>query len=112
MSATPERAAIGLLPQDTSMEQVATFLVEHDIPEDRIHFLSGEGGVAFLQQLGSWLSRAISEGWSDAKRALADGEVLVGVFGVEEADAAGMRQILRDAGLKSTRYYGAWTWSE
>ncbi len=112
LSTTPERAAVGLLPRGTSMAQVAAFLVEHDIPEDRIHFLSGEGGVAFLQQLGSWLSRAVSEGWSDAMGALADGEVIVGVFDVDEADAAGIRQILVDAGLKSTRYYGNWTWSE
>jgi len=109
MKPVPEHAAIGQLHPGKSMEQVAAYLVEHDVPEDRIHFLSGEGGVSFLQHLGNWFSQVLSEGWTDARDALADGKVLVGVFDVGKTDATRIRQVLADAGIEHIRYFGTWT---
>jgi hypothetical protein len=112
MRAAPEHAAIGQLRAGTSMEQVATYLVEHDVPEDRIHFLGGEGGISFLEHLGNWFSQLLSETWTDARYALADGKSLVGVFDVDRADATEIRRLLVDAGVEHIRYFGKWTWTE
>lgn len=115
LRASPQDAAIGLLRPGKRMEDVAAYLVEHDVPEDRIHFLSGEGGISFLQQLGNWfsvlLSQLLTETLTDARDALADGKDLVGVFDVDKADASSIRRLLAEAGVEQVRYFGRWTWS-
>ena len=111
MRATPRDAAIGELRPGTSMEAVVTYLVQHDVPEDRIHFLSGEGGIVFLEHLGNWFAHVLSEGWTDARDALVAGKILVGVFDVDKTNATQIRQLLADAGVEHVRYFGKWTFS-
>ncbi len=91
------------------MEGVAEYLVEHDVPSDRIHFLTGEGGISFLEHLGNWFSQVLSTGWTEARESLADDKVLVGVFDVDKTDATRIRQLLADAGVEHVQYFGTWT---
>jgi hypothetical protein len=52
----------------------------------------------------------LSEGWTDARDALADGKVLVRIFDVgSKTDATRIRQVLADAGIEHIRYFGTWT---
>jgi hypothetical protein len=64
-----------------------------------------------LQDLGNWFSHLLSEGWTDARDALADGKVLVGVFEVDKTNASRIRHVLADAGVEHVRYFGKWTFS-
>jgi hypothetical protein len=112
MTPEPTSAAIGKLDPGRSIEDVQTALVEGGVPADRIHFLSGDGGIAFLDDLGSWFSRLVSQTWHDARNALAGGTVLVGVFEVEQVDASRIRRLLDDAGVHEARSFGTWTWSD
>ena len=111
MRPSPQHAAIGELRSGKTIEEVAAYLVEHGIPEDRVHFLSGEGGIAFLQHLGNWFSQLLSERWTDARDALANGRELVGVFDVDKADATRIRSVLADASVEHVQYFGTWTFS-
>jgi hypothetical protein len=109
IKANPDRVAVGHLGDDTSMEQVASALVEAGIPEDRIHFLDGDDGIAFLDDLGNWFSRAMSESWKNARDHLDEGRTIVGVFEVDEEDAGLVRSTLEDAGIEHASYYGKWS---
>ena len=84
-------------------------LVAHGVPEDRIHFLYGEDGAAFLDNLGTWFGRAVSEPWSAAKEHVEAGETIVGVFDVDDEDVGQIRGLLEDAGIVHSSYYGQWT---
>lgn len=109
--ADPTSAAIGEVEPGRSIEDVEATLIEGGVPADRIHFLSGEGGIAFLDDLGNWFSRLVSQTWHDAREALVSGKVLVGVFGVDKIDASRIRVLLQDAGVHGIRSSGTWTWS-
>jgi len=111
MKADPTSAAIGALKPGSSIEDVQATLIEGGVPADRIHFLSGEDGIAFLDDLGSWFTRLVSVTWHDAKEALASGKVLVGVFGVDKIDASRIRLVLGNAGVDRIRSFGTWTWT-
>jgi len=109
VKAAPTRFVIGVLGPEASMERVARSLTEHGVPHDRIHFLCGEGGAAFLDGLGNWFTRAISEAWTDAREQLAEGKVIVGVYDVEDDDVGLVRDTLGEACVAPARYFGTWT---
>jgi hypothetical protein len=71
----------------------------------------GEGGVAFLERLGNWFTRALSEGLTDARGSLESGATMVGVFEVADPDAEAIRGTLSDAGVVSLHYFGSWTYT-
>jgi hypothetical protein len=68
--ATPRNAVIGILRSDASVQDVADALTEAGIAPSTVHFLDGAGGVAFLERLGNWFTRALSEGLTDARESL------------------------------------------
>lgn len=105
----PENAAIGQIREGSTMEDVGGYLADQGVPSDRIHFLVGEEGEAFLQDIGNWWSKVLADGWTRSREALADGRVLVGVFDVDRVDADLMRGILSDAGVENVKYFGKWT---
>jgi hypothetical protein len=109
--ATPRNAVVGTLRSDASMQDVSDALIEVGIPPTTVHFLAGAGGVAFLDQLGSWFTRALSEGLTDARETLESGATLVGVFEVADPDAEAIRRTLSNAGVESLHYFGSWTYT-
>ena len=109
--AMPRNAVVGTLQSETSVPEVADALAEAGIPTTTVHFLAGTGGVAFLDQLGSWFTRALSEGLTDARETLESGATLVGVFEVADPDAEAIRRTLSNAGVESLHYFGSWTYT-
>jgi hypothetical protein len=109
--ATPRNAVVGTLRSDASMRDVVDALTEVGIPPTTVHFLAGAGGVAFLDQLGSWFTRALSEGLTDGRETLESGATLVGVFEVADPDAEAIRRTLSNAGVESLHYFGSWTYT-
>lgn len=112
LKADPTAAAIGIVDPGRSVEDVHADLTHGGVPADRIHFLSGDDGIAFLDDLGNWFSRLASQSWHDARDELASGHILVGVFDVDDADAERIRALLTDAGVSRIRSFGTWTWAE
>lgn len=112
MTADPMSAAIGEVRPGRSVDDVQASLVAGGVPADRIHFLHGDGGIAFLDDLGTWLSRLVSQTWQDARDSLGQGKVLVAVHDIEKVDASRVRQLLEEAGVERIRTSGAWTWTE
>jgi hypothetical protein len=90
---------------------VADSLTEAGIAPSTVHFLAGAGGVAFLERLGNWFTRALSEGLTDARGSLESGATMVGVFEVADPDAEAIRRTLFDAGVESLHYFGSWTYT-
>jgi hypothetical protein len=109
--ATPRNAVIGTLRSDASVQGVAAALTEAGIDPNTVHFLEGMGGVAFLDRLGNWFTRALSEGLSDARGSLESGATMVGVFEVADPDADAIRRKLFDGGVESLHYFGSWTYT-
>jgi hypothetical protein len=109
--ATPRNAVIGTLRSDASLQDVADSLTEAGIAPSTVHFLAGAGGVAFLERLGNWFTRALSEGLTDARGSLESGATMVGVFEVADPDAEAIRRTLFDAGVESLQYLGSWTYT-
>ena len=107
--ATPRNAVIGILRSDTAVQEVADALTEAGIAPSTVHFLEGAGGVAFLERLGNWFTRALSEGLTDARESLESGATMVGVLEVADPDAEAIRRTLLDAGVESLHYFGSWT---
>lgn len=93
------------------MQDVADALTEAGIAPSTVHFLAGAGGVAFLERLGNWFTRALSEGLTDARESLESGATMVGVFEVADPDAEAIRKTLFDAGVESLHYFGSWTYT-
>ena len=56
--ATPRNAVIGTLRSEASVPEVADALTEAGIPPTTVHFIVGAGGIAFLDRLGNWFTRA------------------------------------------------------
>ena len=88
---------------------MADALTEAGIGPSTVHFLAGEGGVSFLERLGNWFTRALSEGLTDARGSLESGATMVGVFEVADPDAEAIGRKLVDAGVESLHYLGSWT---
>ncbi|SRR6266542_6694206 len=109
--ATPRNAVIGTLRSDASLQDVADALTEAGIAPSTVHFLAGAEGVAFLDRLGNWFTRALSEGLTDASGSLESGATMVGVFEVADPDAEAIRRTLSDAGVESLHYFGSWTYT-
>jgi hypothetical protein len=109
--ATPTNAVIGTLRSHVSVQDVADALTEAGIAPSTVHFLVGPGGVAFLDRLRNWFTRALSETLADAVGSLESGATLVGVFEVADRDAEGIRGTLFDAGVGSLHYFGSWTYT-
>ncbi len=109
--AMPRNAVVGTLQSEASAPEVADALAEAGIPTTTVHFLAGAGGVAFLDQLGNWFTRALSEGLTDARETLESGATLVGVFEVADPDAEAIRRTLSNAGVESLHYFGSWTYT-
>jgi hypothetical protein len=97
--ATPRNAVIGTLRSDASVKDVADALTEAGIAPSTVHFLAGAGGAAFLEQVGNWFTRALTEGPTDARESLESGATMVGVFEVADPDAEPIRRTLFDAGV-------------
>jgi hypothetical protein len=76
-----------------------------------VHFLAGAGGAAFLDRVGNWFTRALTEGLTDARESLESGATMVGVFEVADPDAVPIRRTLFDAGVESLHYFGSWTYT-
>ena len=110
-NATPRNAVIGTLRSDTSLQDVADALTEAGIPPSTVHFLAGAEGVAFLDRLGNWSTRALSEGLTDASGSLESGATMVGVLEVADKDAEAIGRTLSDAGVESLHYFGSWTYT-
>jgi hypothetical protein len=109
--ATPVNAVVGTLRSDASVQDVAEALNEAGIAPATVHFLTGAGSVAFLDRLGNWFTRALSEGLADARGSLESGATMVGVFEVADPDAEKIRSTLFDAGVVSLHYFGSWTYT-
>lgn len=109
--AMPRNAVVGTLRADVSVQDVADALNEAGIAPTSVHFLVGVGGVPFLDRLGNWFTRTLSEGLSDARGSLESGATLVGVFEVADPDAEAIRVTLFDAGVVSLHYFGPWTYT-
>jgi hypothetical protein len=109
--ATPRNAVIGTLRSDASVKDVADALTEAGIAPSTVHFLAGAGGAAFLEQVGNWFTRALTEGLTDARESLESGATMVGVFEVADPDAEPIRRTLFDAGVESLHYFGSWTYT-
>jgi hypothetical protein len=108
---TPRNAVIGTLRSDASVQDVADTLTEAWIAPTTVHFLAGAGGIAFLERLGNWFTRALSETLTDARESLESGATMVGVFEVPDPDAEAIRRTLFDAGVESLHYFGSWTYT-
>lgn len=80
--ATPRNAVIGTLRSDASVKDVADALTEAGIAPSTVHFLAGAGGAAFLERVGNWFTRALTERLTDARESLESGATMVGVFEV------------------------------
>jgi hypothetical protein len=104
--ATPRNAVIGTLRSVASVQDVADALTEAGIDPSTVHFVQGAGGVAFLERLGNWFTRARGEGLADARGSLESGATMVGVFEVAEPDAEAIRRTLFDVGVGSLHYFG------
>jgi hypothetical protein len=111
LHATPRNAVIGTLRPDASMQDVDDRLTEAGIAPSTVHFLEGAGGVAFLERLGNWFARALSEALADARETLESGATMVGVFEVADPDAEAIRRTLSDAAVESLHYFGSWTYT-
>src|SRR5262245_58782944 len=61
IKAHPVRVAVGALAPDAAVDDVARLLVAEGVAEDRIHFFCGDEGREFLDNLGNWFTRAMSE---------------------------------------------------
>lgn len=109
--AMPRNAVVGSLQSEASVPEVADALTEAGIPPTTVHFIQGPGGVAFLDRLGNWFTRALSEGLKDARESLESGATLVGVFEVADPDAEAIRKTLSGAGVGSLHYFGSWTYT-
>jgi hypothetical protein len=109
--ATPRNAVIGTLRSDASVQDVADALTGAGIDPNTVHFIMGEGGIAFLENLGNWFTRALSEGLTDARESLESGATMVGVFEVGDPDAEAIGRALFDAGVESLHYFGSWTYT-
>jgi hypothetical protein len=109
--ATPRNAVIGTLQSEVSVPEVADTLTEAGIPPTTVHLIFGADGVAFLDRLGNWFSRALSEGLTDARESLESGGTMVGVFEVADPDAEAIRRTLSDGGVESLHYFGSWTYT-
>ena len=107
--AMPRNAVVGTLQSEAAVPEVADALTEAGIPPTTVHFIQGARGVAFLDQLGNWFTRALSEGLTDARETLESGATLVGVFEVADPDAEAIRRTLSNAGVESLHYFGSWT---
>jgi hypothetical protein len=92
------------------VQDVAGALTEAGIAPTTVHFLMGPEGVGFLDRLGNWFTRALSEGLADARESLESGATMVGVFEVADPDAEEIRWTLFDAGVGSLHYFGSWTY--
>ena len=92
--ATLRNAVIGTLRSDASVQDVDEALTVAGIAPSTVHFLAGAGGVAFLERLGNWFTRALSEGLTDARESLESGATMVGVFEVADPDAEAIRGTL------------------
>jgi hypothetical protein len=90
---------------------VAEALTDAGVDPSTVHFLVGAGGVAFLERLGNWFERALSETLVDARESLRSGATMVGVFEVAEPDAEAIRKTLFDASVGSLHYFGSWTYT-
>jgi hypothetical protein len=93
------------------VQDVADALTEAGIASSTVHFSRGRGAFAFLERLGNWFTRALSEGLTDARGSLQSGATMVGVFEVADADAETIRRTLNDAGVGSLHYFGSWTYT-
>jgi hypothetical protein len=109
VTANPKRVAMGHLGEGASMDDVAAQLVAAGIPEDRIHFVEGDDGLEFLDNLGTWFSRSTSEAWTKAHDHVESGLTIVSVFEVDEEDVGAVRDALEQAGVEHPSYYGTWT---
>ena len=109
LEAGPTRFVVGQLGPETSMQGVATYLIEHGIAEHRIHFLHGQDGIAFLDSVGNRFTRMLSDAQTDAKAQLTRGGVVVGVFDVPDEDVSATRTVLEESGILQSTYYGKWT---
>src|SRR4029453_17294928 len=107
--ADPRNAVIGTLRSDASVPDVAEALTDAGVAPSTVHFLVGAGGVGFLERLGNWFERALSETLVDARESLRSGATMVGVFEVAEPDADAIRKTLFDAGVESLHYFGSGT---
>jgi hypothetical protein len=99
--ATPVNAVVGTLRSDASVQEVAEALNEAGIAPATVHFLTGAEGVAFLDRLGNWFTRALSEGLADARGSLESGATMVGVFEVADPDTEAIQRTLFDARVES-----------
>ena len=108
---TPVNAVIGTLRADASVQGVADALSKEGIAPDTVHFLVGAGGAAFLEQLGNWFTRALSQGLAEARESLESGATMVGVFEVADPDREAIARTLSDAGVGSLHYFGSWTYT-
>jgi hypothetical protein len=109
--AMPRNAVVGTLRSDASLQDVADALTQAEVAPSTVHFLAGAGGVAFLDRLGNWFTRALSEGLTEARGSLESGATLVGVFEVADPNAEAIRRTLSDAGVESLHYFGSWTYT-
>ena len=109
LAAGPTSFVVGRLDPESSMRGVAAHLVEHGIAEDRIHFLRGDDGVAFLDDVGNRFTRMLSDARADANAELARGGVVVGIFDVQGDDVGATRTALEESGVVQSAYYGKWT---
>lgn len=110
-SSIPRNAIVGRLNEDTTVEQMVARLAEHAIDDDRVHVLTGEGGIAFLEGAGSFLGRLLGgEERERAKDDLRGGATLVGIFKVPDGDEDEVGRAAAEAGITVTRHYGTWTY--
>jgi hypothetical protein len=93
------------------VQDVADALTKAGIDPSTVHFLAGTGGAAFLEQLGNWFTRALSEGLTEARESLESGATMVGVFEVADSDSEAIRKTLFEVGVESLHYFGSWTYS-
>lgn len=109
--AMPTEAVVGHLHEDQTTENFVEAMTQAGIDDTRIHILTGEDGVAVLQNMGTRLGRLFGPDREKPIELLRNGATLVGVFGVPDDEQASTSKALNDAEVNVLHRFGKWTYT-
>lgn len=108
--AMPREAVVGHLADEHTVDEFLSSMTDAGLDGARIHMLSGEEGIAVLENLGTRLSRMFGPDRQKPIELLRRGATLVGIFGVADEDQANTSSALSDAGVTVLHRFGKWTY--
>lgn len=107
----PQEAVVGRLDDSETADEFLTAMNEAGIDDSRIHILSGDEGIAVLENMGTRLGRLFGPDRQKPIDLLREGATLVGVFGVADNEQGTTAAALNNAGVQVLHRFGKWTYT-